>query len=467
MREMEHELRRLAQELAARGDAFTEEDQPERRSIRRPRRSTARPIRSLARRSREARAVRRLPAPSARRSPCCPSRALSARRRRRLHRGRHRLRDHRRPGRRSRPARGLRARVLPLPRLGRRPGPDGADLRVRYVLTGNLRRAGDRIRVLAALADAETGAQIWSKAFDRKMTDLFAMQEEIAQAIVGATGGQIIRADAERAHRSSPEHLDAWGLLHRAYYFWNHAFSPDGLDEGAGPGRRAVELDPRYAAAHAFLGLYLIERVIHVFTPRIEEERAEAEAAAEKAVRAGARRYERARERGPRLVPLLAARASRWAALRRAVRDRALQSGGLGLPRPEPRRGRGRRPGRGGAAHPGPPARHHAGPPLGALLALLQGGRRDPPGPRRRGGGLRAPARSSCSRTSSWRRSCWRTRSARSAAARRHARPGSACGPSTRPSPPRTTRARSACRRVSRSAREPHLARIARGGDLS
>ena len=157
-------------------------------------------------------------------------------------------------------------------------------LRVRYVLTGNLRRAGDRIRVLASLSDAETGAQIWSKAFDRQLAELFALQEEIAQAIVGATGGQIIRADAERAHRSSPEHLDAWGLLHRAYYFWNHAFSPDGLEQALEQVRRAVVLDPSYAAAHAFLGLYLIERVIHVLTPRVEEERAEAAEAAEKAV---------------------------------------------------------------------------------------------------------------------------------------------------------------------------------------
>jgi adenylate cyclase len=84
--------------------------------------------------------------------------------------------------------------------------------------------------------------------------------------------------------QSSPEQLDAWGLLHRAYHFWNHAFSREGLEQALAQARRAVELDPSYAAAHAFLGLYLIQRVIHVLTPQLEEERAEALRAAEKAV---------------------------------------------------------------------------------------------------------------------------------------------------------------------------------------
>ena len=157
-------------------------------------------------------------------------------------------------------------------------------LRTRYLLTGSLRRSGDRIRVLATLNDAEAGAQIWSKAYDRKLADLFAVQEEIAQSIVGATGGEIIRADAARMSQSSPEQLDAWGLLHRAYHFWNHAFSREGLEEALAQARRAVELDPSYAAAHAFLALYLIQRVIHLLTPRVEEERQEALRAAEKAV---------------------------------------------------------------------------------------------------------------------------------------------------------------------------------------
>ena len=177
--------------------------------------------------------------------------------------------------------------------------------------------------MLVSLSDAEAGAQIWSKAYDRRLADLFALQEEIAQAIVGATGGEIIRANAARASRFSPEHLDAWGLLHRAYHFWNHAFSREGLDDALAQARRAVELDPSYAAAHAFLGLYLIQRVIHVLTPRVEEERAEALAAAEKAVELAPGTRTRSRMRGSFSTTARSPR-DRWR--RCAVRSRSRRS---------------------------------------------------------------------------------------------------------------------------------------------
>jgi TolB-like protein/cytochrome c-type biogenesis protein CcmH/NrfG len=157
-------------------------------------------------------------------------------------------------------------------------------LHSRFVLTGTLRRSGERLRVIAGLTDAEVGAQIWSRAFDRKVEDLLAVQEEIAQAIVIATGGEIIRANSEWAHRSAPNSLDAWGLLRQAYHFYNHTFNFEGLERALVQARRAVELDPGYAAAHAFLGHYLIMRVILALTPHADEERQEALAAAERAV---------------------------------------------------------------------------------------------------------------------------------------------------------------------------------------
>jgi eukaryotic-like serine/threonine-protein kinase len=157
-------------------------------------------------------------------------------------------------------------------------------LKIRFVLTGSLQRSAHRVRVLARLTDVAAGTQIWSRKFDRRLEDLLTVQEEIASAIVSATGGQLIRAASAYASYAAPENLDAWGLLRKAYHFWNFNFSPEGLDEALSLLRRAVTIDPRYAVAHAFLGMYLVERVIHGFTPRKEEERLEARAAVELAL---------------------------------------------------------------------------------------------------------------------------------------------------------------------------------------
>ena len=168
------------------------------------------------------------------------------------------------------------------------PGLDLAEiartLAIRYALTGTLRRAGDRIRLTATLADASSGTQIWSRAYERRIEDLFRVQEEIARAIVGATGGQLIRADSERASRSSADHLDAWGLVRKAYSVWTAGFRREGIDEGLELLRRAVKVDPAYAVAHAALGFYLIQRFVNACTGDPEGERSEALASVERAV---------------------------------------------------------------------------------------------------------------------------------------------------------------------------------------
>ena len=158
------------------------------------------------------------------------------------------------------------------------------ELDIRYVLTGSLRRAGSRVRVVAELTDAAKGTQLWAKTYEREMADLFDLQDEIAGGIVAATGGQLIRADAERASHGKPESLDAWGLLHKAYLFWNRGFTREGVDEAMVLLRRAVTLDPHYAAAHAALGMYLIQRVVNAGTDHAAEEKAEALRAVEQAL---------------------------------------------------------------------------------------------------------------------------------------------------------------------------------------
>ena len=157
-------------------------------------------------------------------------------------------------------------------------------LNIRYVLTGSLRRAGNRIRVMAELTDAESSEQLWARTYERAVEDVFAVQEDIAREIVSATGGQLIRTGSERASRTPPESLDAWGLVRRAYHFWNHAFTVEGVEDALNLLRRAVAIDPNYAAARAFLGLYLIQRVVQYISPNPMADVAEALESAERAI---------------------------------------------------------------------------------------------------------------------------------------------------------------------------------------
>jgi serine/threonine protein kinase/Flp pilus assembly protein TadD len=157
-------------------------------------------------------------------------------------------------------------------------------LKIRYVLTGSLRRAGMRIRVMAELSDAQADSVLWARTYERHVEDLFAVQEEIAESIVRATGGELIRAGAAHANKASAHELDAWGLVRKAYHFWNYGFHPAGIGEALELLRRAIELDPEYANAYAFLALYLIERVVLMLTDRPDEDRAEANNAANKAM---------------------------------------------------------------------------------------------------------------------------------------------------------------------------------------
>ena len=157
-------------------------------------------------------------------------------------------------------------------------------LRVRYVVTGSLRRAANRIRVIAELADALEGTMLWSYTYDRGIEDIFAVQEDIAHAIAGATGGQLIREHASRASFAAPESLDAWGLVHKAYHFINQSYNLEGINEAIDLLRRAIEFAPNYSAAHAFLGLYLIQRIINASSPDPVQDRAHALAAVERAM---------------------------------------------------------------------------------------------------------------------------------------------------------------------------------------
>src|SRR6266852_4730612 len=95
------------------------------------------------------------------------------------------------------------------------------ELGVGYVVEGSVRKIGERVRITAQLNDTHTGHHIWAERYDRDLADVFAVQDEITEAIVAAIAPQIYAAENFRAQRKPPENLDAWDLVMRALsHFW-------------------------------------------------------------------------------------------------------------------------------------------------------------------------------------------------------------------------------------------------------
>jgi serine/threonine-protein kinase len=124
-------------------------------------------------------------------------------------------------------------------------------LGVRTVLEGSMRRSGNRIRVTAQLVNAADGYQLWSERYDRDMTDVFAVQDEIAAAIVEALKLKLAAAPPKLAR---PVNIDAYhALLKGRYHMWKQ--NPEDFARGMAHFDSAVAFDPNYAAAHAALAM--------------------------------------------------------------------------------------------------------------------------------------------------------------------------------------------------------------------
>jgi adenylate cyclase len=156
------------------------------------------------------------------------------------------------------------------------------ELQLRYVLTGSVRRAGERIRVTAELTETAERSQLWSHTYERRLADLFAVQDEIAEAIVIAFGGEYLRAEWRRARRRPTGNMDAWGLVQKARS-QNLPVNRTATGEALGWAREAVELDPGYAGGHAALASILMQGVINGFSEQPEDDRAAALSAVERA----------------------------------------------------------------------------------------------------------------------------------------------------------------------------------------
>jgi len=123
-------------------------------------------------------------------------------------------------------------------------------LGVRYVVEGSVRRVGGRVRISAQLIDGGTGKHIWAERFDRDLGDIFAIQDEITQSVVGRIEPELSRAEYERAKATPPENLGAWELFHRGMTLIARR-TKDGNAQARLLLERSLELDSGFAPAHA------------------------------------------------------------------------------------------------------------------------------------------------------------------------------------------------------------------------
>jgi adenylate cyclase len=138
------------------------------------------------------------------------------------------------------------------------------ELGVRYVLEGSIRHAGNRIRVTAQLIDGDTGNHIWAERYDRDLADIFAVQDEITTTVVGAIEPELSRAEQARARRKSSGNLDAWDLFQRGvWHSWRN--NSEDLLEAQLLFQRAIELDPEFCLAHAYLAVTIWRAVLFRF----------------------------------------------------------------------------------------------------------------------------------------------------------------------------------------------------------
>ena len=128
------------------------------------------------------------------------------------------------------------------------------ELGVRYVLEGSVRRGGERVRVSAQLIDADAGIHVWAERYDRKLTDVFAVQDEITNAVTIAIEPAIADAEQRRALRKPPETLGAWEAYQHG--LWHIVrFTSSGNERAREFFERAIALDPTFAPAYVNLAI--------------------------------------------------------------------------------------------------------------------------------------------------------------------------------------------------------------------
>ncbi|WP_027055333.1 adenylate/guanylate cyclase domain-containing protein [Mesorhizobium erdmanii] len=130
----------------------------------------------------------------------------------------------------------------------------GRNLGVRYVLEGSVRKSGNRVRITAQLIDATTGGHLWAERFDRDLTDIFAVQDDVTQHIVGALALNLTEVDQQRLVTEQTDNLEAYDCFLRGREHLRRV-TREQNNQARDLLQRAIELDPKFAPAYAFLAI--------------------------------------------------------------------------------------------------------------------------------------------------------------------------------------------------------------------
>jgi adenylate cyclase len=162
----------------------------------------------------------------------------------------------------------FKGRAVDVKEVGRRLG-------VRYVLEGSVRKAAGKVRITGQLIDAVTGTHIWADRFERDLTDVFALQDEVTAAVVSAIQPKLLQTEIAMATRRRPENLTAYDLFLRALQ-QSYLTTREGVAETLRLAHRALELDARFGFVAALAGVCHMQNVLWGYAIDPEFDRKEA-----------------------------------------------------------------------------------------------------------------------------------------------------------------------------------------------
>jgi TolB-like protein len=162
----------------------------------------------------------------------------------------------------------------------------GRELGVRYVLEGSVRKAANRVRITGQLIDATTGAHLWADRFEAALDDIFELQDQMTESVVGAIAPQLERAEIGRAKLKPTERLDAYDYYLRGMSSF-HQGTREAINEALPLFYKAIELDPDFASAYGMAAWCHFWRKVNGWMADRSQEVAEGARLARRAVELG------------------------------------------------------------------------------------------------------------------------------------------------------------------------------------